>query len=271
MVAAKAVSAALDRVREDTVAEGGVTDAGGDIQGGIEGLARFFVADELDAEEEAGASNVADDGQFTERLERPEKFASVGRDTGEEIFFSGVVENSESRGGGDGMGGIGEAVEECAGAALDGRSDFAANKDSAERSVAAGDALTDENDVGFNIPVIHSEILAGTAHAGHDFVGYEKNAVTAADFRYAQKVFRRRSHGTQSCAGNGFDEKSGDVFGAEFANFFVEFVGAGNTAGGIVQVQRAAIAIARRDVVRFGQERREGSAAFDVAGERERA
>src|SRR5690348_12090619 len=271
MVAARAVSAALDGVGEDAAAEGSVVDAGGDVQGVVERLAGFFVADKFDAEEQPCAANVADDGKFAKRLKGAQEFKACGRDASEKIFFGDVVEDGESRGGGNGMRGIGEAVEERAGAAFDGLGDFSGDKDGAERGVAAGDSLPYENDVGFDVPVIDGKVLSCAAHAGHDFVGDQKNAVAAADFGDAREIFGRRRDSAESGAGNGFDKKGGDVFGAKLADFFVEFVGARNAAGGIFEVQRAAVTVAGRDVMRFGQKRRERRAAFYVAGKRESA
>jgi hypothetical protein len=57
-----------------------------------------------------------------------------------------------------------------------------------ERSVTTGDSLSGENDVGFEIPVGTGKGLAGTAHASHDFIGNEQDAVLAADFGDASGV-----------------------------------------------------------------------------------
>ena len=64
MIAACAVDAALNRIRENAASERGRVNSRCDAGvGGKRGFG-FSVADEFDAEEKAQAANVSDDGAF---------------------------------------------------------------------------------------------------------------------------------------------------------------------------------------------------------------
>ena len=69
---------------------------------------------------------------------------------------------------------------------------FLRGDDRAQWSVSAGETLGGDQDVGRNVPVFDGEVPSGAAHAGHDFVGDQQDAMAAADFRNLLQISRRR-------------------------------------------------------------------------------
>src|SRR5258708_21052454 len=101
----------------------------------------------------------------------------------------------------------GKSVEESAGAGGDWIDDFLAGDDGAERSVSAGEAFGGDQDVRRHLKMINGEVAAGAAHAGHDFVGDEQHAVTAADFGDALQMCWRRNDRAERRAADRFENK----------------------------------------------------------------
>jgi hypothetical protein len=107
--------------------------------------------------------------------------------------------------------------------------------------------------------------FSGAAHAGHDFVGDEKNSAVAANFRDALDITVGRSGCAEGGAYNRLENKCGDrnrVIGGEKG---LEVVGAGDVAFGKCLVEWAVIAEAWRDVAPFLKEWLVRRAAGDVA------
>lgn len=165
------------------------------------------------------------------------------------------------------MGLIGEAVHEGGCALFESVHDARSDEDCAEGRVTAGDSLSSEDDVGLEIPVLAGERLSRAAHAGHDFIGDEKDAVAAADFGDAGGVAVDGGGGAKRCADYGFEEESGNRRGIVFAEKNIEVIGAGQIAFGIGFAERAVIAEARSDMAPLGDHGRVGSAATDVAAD----
>jgi hypothetical protein len=51
-------------------------------------------------------------------------------------------------------------------------------------TVAAGEALAADHDVGDDAPVVHAEAAAGATEAAHHLVGDQKHAVAVADLAH---------------------------------------------------------------------------------------
>jgi predicted metalloprotease with PDZ domain len=166
---------------------------------------------------------------------------------------------------------IGEAVHEGGGAFFEGVNDARSDEDCAERCVTAGDSLPSENDVRLEAPMLAGERFSGAAHAGHHFIGNKEDAVTSADFRDAVSVSVDGGRCAECGADDGLEDESGDGGGVVGAEKNVEIIGAGEIAFGIGFVERTVVAEARRDVAPFGDHRRVGSAAADVAADGHRA
>ena len=166
---------------------------------------------------------------------------------------------------------VGKAVEERAGTARDRFGHVSRNNHGPERRVTARDTFAHKNHVRHHAPMLHRKRLAGAAHARHDLVRDEKNLVAAADFGQSLDVAFGRDNGAQSRSGDRLEDERGDIVVAVASQEALEIVGAIDIAFGKVQIERAAIAEARRDVAPFGKQRSEGLAAADVAGYGERA
>ena len=265
VVAARAVEAALGGVGEDAGVHGGGADFFGDGLLRVEGSARGFVLNEFDGEEEALAADVADVGMSGERSESGTEGFGGGRDGGEEIVGFKVVEDGIAGGGGNGMGLVGKAVFERAGTLRKNFRDFGGDEDGAKGSVAAGDALSREDEVGLEVGVLDGEGFAGAAEAGHDFVGDEKKVVPASDFTDARKVGGiGRSSGAEGGANYGFEEEGGGGR-IGLGEMRCEIVGAGEVALREGLVEGTVVAEAGSDVAPLLKKRCVGSAASEVA------
>jgi predicted metalloprotease with PDZ domain len=162
---------------------------------------------------------------------------------------------------------IGEAVHEGGGAFFEGVDDARSYEDRAEGRVTTGDSLPRENDVGLETPVLAGEGFAGAAHARHDFIGDEEDAVAAADFGDASGVAVDGRRSTERGADDGFEDEGGDGGSIVGTEKDVEVIGAGKIAFGIGFAERAVITEARSDVSPFRDHGRVGGAAADVAAD----
>ena len=267
VIATQAVYRTLGGIGEDVFFKGGLADFFGD--GGFfrERLARGFVFDEFDGLQEAEAAHLADLGMGFESGEGFAERVASSRDAIEEFMGFEVIEDGVAGCGGDGMRLVGEAVHEGGGAFFEGVNDSRRDEDRAERGVATGDSLPGENDVGLEVPVLAGERFAYAAHAGHDFVGDEENAVAAADFGDAGSVAVDGGRGTERGADDGFEDEGGDGGGVVGTEKNFEIIGAGEIAFGIGFAERAVITEAGSDVAPFGDHRRVRRAAADVAAD----
>ena len=162
---------------------------------------------------------------------------------------------------------IRKAMHESGRAFFEGVDDAGRDEDCAEGCVTAGDSLSGENDVGLEAPVLAGEWLAGAAHAGHDFVGDQEDAVTAADFGDASGVAVDSGHGAQRGADHRFEDEGSDRGGVVGGEKNVEVIGAGEIALWISFAERTVVAEARSDVAPFGDHGRVGRAATYVAAD----
>ena len=115
--------------------------------------------------------------------------------------------------------------------------------------------------------MLDSEWISGAAHAGHDFVGDEKNSAIATNFRDALYVTFRRSGAAERCSDDGFEDERGDGCGIVCGEERFEIVGAGDVAGWKCFVEGTVVAETGRDVAPLGKERLKGSAAGDVTAD----
>ena len=117
---------------------------------------------------------------------------------------------------------------------------------------AAGDALGHGHDVRFDAPVFDAEpVVAGAAKAGLHLVDDQQPAVTMDDVRDDLEVFGRRGDETAD-AHDRFGQKRGDLARSGGTDHVFHVLGAGNTARGIAQFQRAAVAVGRQRVLDTG-------------------
>ncbi len=96
--------------------------------------------------------------------------------------------------------------------------------------------------------MLAGEGLAGAAHAAHDFVGDEQDAVLAADFGDARGVPLDRGNSPERGADDGFEDERGDGGGIVGLQKNVEVIGAGKIAFWIRFAEWAVVAETRSDV-----------------------
>src|SRR5262249_31943135 len=120
--------------------------------------------------------NFADVGMLRDRSESSAKIFGDQRDASEKLARPKVIQDSVAGRGRNGVGLVGEAVHEGSGAIGKGGGDTFRDKDGAEGRVAAGDALADENEVRFEVPVVDSKRSTRAADAGHNLIGDKKDA-----------------------------------------------------------------------------------------------
>ena len=215
MIAAEAVNAALRRVSKYTFIETGLANLFRNVLLSWKRLARGFVFDKLDAEEEAEAAEFTDMGVRLNRRKHVTQIFCPGSHAIKKLVRFEVIENGVARGRGDGMCLISETVHEGAGAAFKRRDDARGNENRAERCVSAGDSFPHQNNVRFDAPVLDSEWFSGTAHAGHNFVRDEENSIFAADFRDARGVTFGRHGGAEGGTDDRLKDERGGL--ARFA------------------------------------------------------
>jgi hypothetical protein len=227
VIAAGAVDGALRGIGEDVSFECRLADFFGD--GGFLGerFAGGFVFDEFDGLEQTEATNLAYMGMRFEDGERVAKSFTGGSDAIEEFVSFEEIENGVAGGGGDGMRLISEPVHEGGSALFESVDDAGSDEDCAERCVPAGDSLSGEDDVRLEGPVLASEGFSGAAHAGHDFVGKQEDAVAAADFGDTGGVAVDGGRGAERGANYGFENEGGDGGGVVGLEKSFEVIGAG--------------------------------------------
>src|SRR5438067_1440462 len=158
--------------------------------------------------------------------------------------------------------------------ALDDRVDCAIIDDERRRNrrVAAAESLRDYHQIRADPLLLACVQRACAAHAAHDLVENEQNAVAAAYLAHAPEIPGHRGNRTHGGADDGLGDKADDVFAAELADFALEFLRQA-FAIGLSALVRAPLAVFvdRRDMVRLDQQRSERFALPFAASRRERA
>src|SRR5579859_2354959 len=131
------------------------------------------------------------------------------RNACEQFVRFDVIQNGVAGSGGHGMGLVSKSMLERATATFKSLDNIGCDENRAERSVAAGNSLPRENDVGLDAPMPHSEWFACAADAGHHFILDEKHAALAANLRDARGVSFRRHGGAECRANDGLEDESG--------------------------------------------------------------
>lgn len=119
--------------------------------------------------------------------------------------------------------------------------------------------------------MLEGEGLAGAAEAGHNLVSDQKKVMAAGDFGDASQVAFGRRSSSESSADDRFEDKSCGSGGIGGSQRSFEIIGAGQAASGVSFVEGAVVAEAGSDMAPFGEERRVGSAAGEIATDSHRA
>ena len=181
-----------------------------------------------------------------------------------------TVQHGASGGQRDGVSVVGKAVQE--GSRGNSIYDFFGGDDRAQRSVAAGETLGCDQNVGRDVPVFDGEVLSGAAHAGHDFVGDQQDAVAPADFRHLLQISRRRNDRAQRGPADRFEDESGGFTVSGFnRSLQLGRIFQSAVAAAVRAVVVAAIAVRNSHVRELAHHGQINFAPPLVAGNRERA
>src|SRR5882762_3199438 len=162
---------------------------------------------------------------------------------------------------------ISEAVHERAGAVFECRNDSGGNENCAERRVTAGDSLAYQNHIRLDAPMPRSKRLSRTAHAGHNFVCYQENSVSVADFRYARGVTFGRYCGAECGTDDRFKDEGRGFLGFVLKKMDFEIIGADEFALRKGFFERTVITETGSNVAPFREERFVRRAAGHVSAD----
>src|SRR5262249_15166887 len=126
----------------------------------------------------------------------------------------------------------------------------------ADRRVAAAESLRDHHQIRADPLLLACVQRARAAHAAHDLVQDEQNAVVAAYLAHAPEITWYRRDGAHGRANDGLGDKAGDVFAAERTDLVSDLLRQ-RFAIGLSALIRAPLAVFvdRRDMVRLDQQR----------------
>ncbi|MPN56986.1 hypothetical protein SDC9_204680 [bioreactor metagenome] len=91
---------------------------------------------------------------------------------------------------------IGVSVHESAATVFDRLYDVISGYDAASRHIAGGHALSGGDYIRHDIPMVHTEILAGTATPSHNLVRYKKDVIPVTYFANHRPISVRRNNGS---------------------------------------------------------------------------
>ena len=148
-----------------------------------------------------------------------------GLDVGEQVVFPNDALHLQRGGAGDGVRLIGLAVQEAARPGIQRSDDAIVDQNTADRLIAAAQALGDDLDVGgdaFLLPRVHG---AGAAHPAHDLIQDQQRAVAVAYPADALEVAGQRRDAAGGGTDDGFGEERHHRVGAEAPEFRFKFLG----------------------------------------------
>ena len=150
--------------------------------------------------------------------------------------------------------------------------DLVLRQDRADRLVAAAQALGDRHQVGDDALLLAGVERAGAAHAAHHLVEDQQHAVSVAHLAHRLEVARHRHQHAGRRAADRLGDERDHGLGPERLQRGLEFGGQAQAVGfGGLVGELLAVRVARREVGRRHQQRRERGAPPFVATDRERA
>ena len=175
--------------------------------------ARFAIRDELEADQQASAANLADVRVVGEALvQQGSEAVALPCACLDQALLLEDPEHLAGNGGADGMVRVREPVDE-AGAVQDGVANGSGRRDEAEWEIARGRTLGTDEDVGPDAPVIDAEPRAGAPEGGHHLVGDQQDAVPLADLGDRGPVAIRGDGGRKRRADDRLGDERGDGAG----------------------------------------------------------
>ena len=155
----------------------------------------------------------------------------------------------DRHGAGDGVVAVGVEVLEDA----DGFHYGVGAADGAEGHVAARDPLGHGDEIGLDVEVLEAEPFARPAEAADHLVDDEEDAVAGADLADDAPVLLGGGVGSEGLL-DGLADHGRDLFGVLELDDPLDVAGAGEVAGRVGEVERAAVAVGRLDEDRSGRQ-----------------
>ena len=205
-VAASAVGHAGAGVEHDAVAQARLAEAHRHAIRALERLLGGLVAHELDARHQAADAHVAHERVRAQRLQQRLEVRLEVRDVRRDALALPGVQHGHPGRHRHRVAAEREDVLEARPGRLERLADAVADRDRAQRRVAAADALAHREDVGHHAPVVDREVLAGASEPGDHLVHDEQHAVAVADLADERPVVVRRRDG----AAHGRDDRLRD-------------------------------------------------------------
>ena len=268
MVAALPVDRPAHRVAQEPCLQRLVLYPRVHSQGGIERSFRFAISDEFERPEEAASANVAHVAMLAERATQL-VFEALPRrrDLGEHATLAQSLLHCQSAGTGGGMSEVGGAVLEEPAAAGDGFVDRPRHDHRADRLISGAQPLGDRDDVGHDGFALEGPHRSAAAHAAHHFVEDEQDGVP-----HAREVARHRWHAAERRARDRFGDERDHLVAAQALDLALELRAQAVDIGGVgLAFAPIAVRIARRNMGRADEQRRELLAPPEVAADGERA
>jgi len=273
VVAALAVYRAAHRVDQQAGRHRLRLDARVQLVARVEGLLRAAVLDQLDADEQPAAADVAHMRMRTQPLaQRALELRAALAHVREQLVALNHLLHRERGGRSRRVADVGVAVLEQPAAAAHRIDQLARCEHRADRLVAAAQPFGERHQVRDDAFLFDGVQAAGAPHAAHHFVGDVEDAVAVAQRAHALQVAAGRRDGAGGRADDGLGHERDHLVRADALEGRVQL---GQQPVGVVVLgfgrDAVAILVARRDVAHVDQQRRELAAAPLVAADRERA
>ena len=194
----------------------GLRHATREIQLGCKWLLGGGVSDELHRPQQPDAAHIANRlclAQTLKRMPQPRSRRSRARGIRrlQQFLLLKKSQHSLARCQRNRMRVVGEAVQKRSGSVRNRVGYWFRNQDGAERRIATRQAFGGNQNVGCDFPMIDGKVAPGAAHASHDFIGDQENAMPSADLGHAFEVPGRGHDCAERCPADRFDDEGRDL------------------------------------------------------------
>ena len=272
MIADAPVDGPRHRVADQPGLERGLLDLSRNAARGIERGLAAPVLDQFDAPEQATPAQVADMGVLAETVLKPRhQLVALHLHPVDQPAVENGRDDRMSRRRRDRVADIGVTVLEKARPVRNRVVDVRGAKHRPDRLIPRAKALGDAKYIGCDAVLFAGEKRTGPAHAAHDLIKDEEDAVFVADLANAAEVSRRGRERTRRRADYGFGHESHHRFRPKAQDLCLKRVGGTAAIGlGALVLGAVAVFVARLDMADIQQEWPELRAAPFVAAGRER-
>ena len=200
------------------------------------------------------------------------QLAALGAHPAEQLLLHQDLLDREARSAGHRVGHVGIAVLEEARPVADRLADRGRRQHRADRLVTGAEPLGDRDEVGIDAILLAGEQAAGAAHAAHDLVQNQKDAVAVAERADAGEVAGQRRYGAERRPDDRFGDEADDGLGPDPENCILQLAQQPLDISGVgFAGLPVAVGVARADMLGLDQQRLKLFAPPGVAAHREGA